>query len=86
MNEIVLMSDPKIAAIPVVDCGEPLADVRLQESLAVDFRKADQSGAFAHLREGVLTRLLKAQELLPGGVRLLFVEGYRPPALQRFYL
>ncbi|MEU6525524.1 M15 family metallopeptidase [Streptomyces sp. NPDC046924] len=85
MNEIVLMLDPKIAAIPVVDCGEPLVDVRLQESLAVDSRKADRSGAFAHLREGVLTRLLKAQELLPGGVRLLFVEGYRPPALQRFY-
>ncbi|MEV0305749.1 M15 family metallopeptidase [Streptomyces prasinus] len=85
MNEIVLMSDPKIAAIPVADCGEPLVDVRLQESLAVDSRKADQSGAFAHLREGVLIRLLKAQELLPGGVRLLFVEGYRPPTLQRFY-
>ncbi|MGW5969252.1 M15 family metallopeptidase [Streptomyces sp. NPDC055186] len=85
MNEIVLMSDPKIAAIPMVDCGELLVDVRLQESLAVDSRKADQSGAFAHLREGVLTRLLKAQELLPGGVRLLFIEGYRPPALQRFY-
>ncbi|MFF3891718.1 M15 family metallopeptidase [Streptomyces sp. NPDC001812] len=85
MNEIVLMSDPKIAAIPVADCGEPLVDVRLQESLVVDSRKADQSGAFAHLREGVLTRLLKAQELLPDGVRLLFVEGYRPPALQRFY-
>ncbi|MFC5958135.1 M15 family metallopeptidase [Streptomyces pratens] len=85
MNEIVLMSDPKIAAIPVADCGEPLVDVRLQESFAVDSRKADQSGVFAYLREGVLTRLLKAQELLPGGVRLLFVEGYRPPALQRFY-
>ena len=85
MNEIVLMSDPKIAAIPVADCGEPLVDVRLRESLAVDARKADGSGAFAHLREGVLTRLLKAQELLPDGIRLLFVEGYRPPALQRHY-
>ncbi|MEV0690244.1 M15 family metallopeptidase [Streptomyces sp. NPDC050388] len=85
MNEIVLMSDPKIAAIPVVDCGEPLVDVRLRESLAVDSRKADQTGAFAHLREGALIRLLKAQELLPDGVRLLFVEGYRPPSLQRFY-
>ncbi|WP_073946094.1 M15 family metallopeptidase [Streptomyces kebangsaanensis] len=85
MNEIVLMSDPRIAAIPVADCGEPLIDVRLQESLAVDSRKTDRSGAFAHLREGVLTRLLKAQKLLPDGIRLLFVEGYRPPALQRHY-
>jgi D-alanyl-D-alanine dipeptidase len=85
MNEIVLMSDPKIAAIPVADCGEPLVDVRLEESLAVDSRKVDDSGAFAYLREGVLTRLLKAQQLLPDGIRLLFIEGYRPPALQRYY-
>ncbi|MCZ0986252.1 M15 family metallopeptidase [Streptomyces diastatochromogenes] len=84
MNEIVLMSDPKIAAVPVVDCGEPLVDVRLRD-LAVGDRNTDDSGAFAHLREGVLTRLLKAQELLPDGIRLLFVEGYRPPALQRHY-
>jgi D-alanyl-D-alanine dipeptidase len=85
MTEIVLMSDPRIAAIPVVDCGERLLDVRGREPFAVDPRKEDRSGAFAHLREGVLARLLKAQELLPDGVRLLFVEGYRPPALQRRY-
>jgi D-alanyl-D-alanine dipeptidase len=85
MTEIVLMSDPKIAAIGVVDCGEPLLDVRLGKLLPVDPRKQDDSGAFAHLREGVLARLLEAQALLPDGVRLLFVEGYRPPALQRFY-
>ncbi|MFE5814981.1 M15 family metallopeptidase [Streptomyces sp. NPDC056479] len=85
MTEIVLMSDPRIAAIPVVDCGEKLVDVRLREAIAVDRRRDDRVGAFAHLREGVLARLLKAQELLPDGVRLLFVEGYRPPGLQRFY-
>lgn len=85
MSEIVLMSDPQIAAIPVTDCGEPLVDVRLHDALAVDSRRADRSGAFAHLREGVLVRLLKAQKLLPDGIRLLFVEGYRPPALQRDY-
>jgi D-alanyl-D-alanine dipeptidase len=83
MTEIVLMSDPEVAAIPVADRGEPFADVR--EFLAVDALRADEYGAFAHLREGVLARLLKAQELLPDGVRLLFVEGYRPPALQRTY-
>ncbi|GAA0914478.1 M15 family metallopeptidase [Streptomyces thermoalcalitolerans] len=85
MSETVLMSDPRIATIPVADCGEPLLDVRLQESLVVDPRRADSLGAFAHVREGVLIRLLKAQELLPDGIRLLFVEGYRPPVLQRSY-
>lgn len=82
---IVLMSDPRIAAIPVVDCGEELRDVREQGALAVDARKEDHSGAFAHLRTGVLARLLDAQQRLPDGIRLLFIEGYRPLSLQRLY-
>ncbi|MGW7820563.1 M15 family metallopeptidase [Streptomyces puniciscabiei] len=85
MNELVLMADPRVAAVPVTECGEPLVDVRLRDTLAVDARRAEPSGAFAHLREGVLIRLLRAQQLLPDGLRLLFVEGYRPPALQRQY-
>ncbi|MFF7330534.1 M15 family metallopeptidase [Streptomyces sp. NPDC008150] len=86
MTEIVLMSDPKVAAVPVRECGERLVDVRRGGALFVDERKGpDSAGAFAHLREGVLNRLLAAQEQLPGGTRLLFVEGYRPPALQRRY-
>ncbi|MGW3264181.1 M15 family metallopeptidase [Streptomyces sp. NPDC001056] len=85
MAEIILMSDAKVAAVPVRECGERLVDVRRGGRLPVDGRKADGDGAFAHLREGVLERLLKAQETLPEGLRLLFVEGYRPPALQRRY-
>ncbi|MCX5134841.1 M15 family metallopeptidase [Streptomyces sp. NPDC060011] len=86
MTEIVLMSDPKVAAVPVQEGGERLMDVRRDSPLLVDERKwQDSAGAFAHLREGVLDRLLKAQALLPEEVRLLFVEGYRPPSLQRQY-
>ncbi|WP_217167254.1 M15 family metallopeptidase [Streptomyces sp. AC512_CC834] len=85
MTEIVLMSDPKIAAIPVKDCDEPLLDVRRHDPFPVDTREQDDSGAFAHLRQGVLSRLVDARKLLPDGIRLLFIEGYRPPALQRFY-
>ncbi len=85
MGEIVLMSDQRVAAIAVADCGEPLVNVRRTGSLLVDARKQDPADAFAHLREGVLERLLAAQAMLPPGLRLLFVEGYRPPALQREY-
>ncbi|MER6187974.1 M15 family metallopeptidase [Streptomyces sp. NPDC001652] len=85
MTEIVLMSDPKIAALPVVECGERLVDVRLGDSLLVDTRKQDPADTFAYLRESVVERLLKAQTMLPHGLRLLFVEGYRPPPLQREY-
>ncbi|MFI7364060.1 M15 family metallopeptidase [Streptomyces sp. NPDC050149] len=82
---IILMSDPRVAAIPVDECGEPLADVRASGILLVDDRRRDAAGAFAHLRQGVLDRLLLASSLLPDGLRLLFVEGYRPPALQAQY-
>jgi D-alanyl-D-alanine dipeptidase len=84
MSEIILMSDPRVAAVPVAECGEPLVDV--SGALLVDDRKhKDSHGAEVHLRQGVLDRLLRAQTLLPEGLRLLFVEGYRPPALQRSY-
>ncbi|WP_405866390.1 M15 family metallopeptidase [Streptomyces sp. NBC_01515] len=82
MNEIILMSDARVAAIPVAECGEPLVDV--SDVLLVDDRKND-NGAELHLRQGVLDRLLEAEALLPDGLRLLFVEGYRPPVLQRRY-
>ncbi|MGW3339018.1 M15 family metallopeptidase [Streptomyces sp. NPDC001009] len=82
---VVLMADRRVAAIPVRECGEPLVDVRAHGGLRVDPRRQDAAGAFAHLRQGVLHRLLHAQSLLPGGLRLLYVEGYRPPALQRRY-
>lgn len=86
MTEIVLMSDPKVAAVPVQECGERLVDVRRDSPLLVDRRKwQDSADAFTHLREGVLARLLEAQAQLPSGLRLLFVEGYRPPSLQRRY-
>lgn len=83
MTTPILMSDERVAAVPVKECGEPLADVR--GHLLVGDLRADPEGAFAHLREGVLKRLLSVQALLPDGVRLLFVEGYRPPALQQRY-
>jgi D-alanyl-D-alanine dipeptidase len=79
------MSDPVIAAVPVRERGERLVDVRAGGRLLVDPRKQDPHGHFAHVREGVAARLLTAQDALPDGLRILFIEGYRPLALQRAY-
>lgn len=85
-ERITLMSDPAVAAVPVAECGEPLLDVRTAApELLVSEIREDPAGAFAHLREGVVERLLRAQEALPDGLRLRLAEGYRPPALQRRY-
>ncbi|WP_274915859.1 nitrilase-related carbon-nitrogen hydrolase [Streptomyces sp. WZ-12] len=90
-DAITLMADPVVAAVPVRECGEPLVDVRtaaprlLADDVTAVEAGADGGGAFRYLREGVLRRLLAAQETLPDGLRLRFAEGYRPPALQRHY-
>ncbi|MEU9113100.1 nitrilase-related carbon-nitrogen hydrolase [Streptomyces sp. NPDC048483] len=85
-DQITLMADPEIAAIAVKECGEALVDVRTAApALLVAEGRYDERGAFALLREGVLRRLLAAQEALPDGLRLEVVEGYRPPGLQRRY-
>ncbi|MFE3083299.1 hypothetical protein ACFXGM_07395 [Streptomyces albidoflavus] len=79
------MSDPTVAAIPVEECGTPLVNLAADSVLRVDDRERDPHGAYAYLRSGVLDRLHQAERLLPAGLRLLVVEGYRPPALQRAY-
>lgn len=79
-----LMGDPAVAAVPVRECGAPLVDLH-DTSLLLDPRKRDPQRHFALLRRGLAGRLEEAQALLPDGLRLLVVEGYRPPSLQRLY-
>lgn len=81
--EIVLISDERIVALPVLDCGEILCNLRDIPALRVGRRPVYADGAYAHLRTGVADRLVVAQTLLPPGLRLLVVEGYRPLALQQ---
>ncbi|WP_214109634.1 M15 family metallopeptidase [Acrocarpospora catenulata] len=85
MSEIILMSDPRVAAVPVEDCGEPLVDLRDVPGLRIDHRLADPADAYVRLREGVAARLDRAGGRLPAGLRLLVVEGYRPLSLQTHY-
>jgi D-alanyl-D-alanine dipeptidase len=84
VHDVLLMGDPAVAAVPVRECGAPLVDLH-DTALALDGRKRDPAGHFALLRRGLTGRLEEAQALLPDGLRLLVVEGYRPPALQRLY-
>ena len=84
MREIVLMADSRVSQIPVVDNGEPLVDLG-EAGFLIDGRKSDPAGAFRQYRAGAAERLARAEKLLPAGLRLLVVEAYRPPNLQREY-
>ncbi|MEV6874534.1 hypothetical protein [Amycolatopsis sp. NPDC051128] len=66
-----LLSDPRLAAIPIRDSEEPLIDVQTSAPLRV--------AGPTYLRYGLVDRLVTAQSLLPRHVRLLIVDGYRPP-------
>lgn len=80
----VLMADSRVTAIPVTENGEELTDVR-DHALSVSSLKADEGADFAYVRAGLAARLVEAQEALPRGIRLLLIEGYRPPVRQRGY-
>src|SRR5436190_1735786 len=68
----VLLSDPRVAAVPVRDSGEPLTE--LDESFG-------SSRALA--RVSVARRLALARAGLPEGLGLRVIEGYRTAAAQR---
>jgi D-alanyl-D-alanine dipeptidase len=68
----ILLSDPRVGAVPVRDLGEPL--VPLDEAL---------SPTRQLVRRGLADRLAAAHLALPRGLGLLVVEGHRPLAAQR---
>lgn len=87
MNELVLLSDPRIAAIAEATDPQPgLVDVSTLANVAVDPRKEDPEGDWHRVRIPVAEMLLRAATLAKReGVVLRLVEGYRPLALQRHY-
>jgi len=68
----ILLSDPRVGAIPVVECGEPL--VTLGPELGP---------AQARVRSELAARLAAANAALPEGISLRVVEGHRPELVQR---
>ena len=83
--EVTLIADPRVLAIPIEECDEPLVDLRSEPELVVDTRNADAAGLFARIRSGVAERLRVAAQAAPQGVRLLILEGFRPVELQQRY-
>lgn len=71
----ILLSDPRVSAVPVIGCGEPL--VELDDSFGP---------AHAAVRASLAQRLRLARDLLPGGVGLRVVEGHRSLADQQAIL
>jgi D-alanyl-D-alanine dipeptidase len=72
LEKPVLLSDPRVSAVQVRECGEPLT--ALGESFGP---------GRALVRVSVAQRLAQARDALPQGVGLRVVDGYRTAAAQR---
>lgn len=89
-SHLLSLADPKIAAMPTLDCGEQLVPLNgMHPRLSVD----DSAANIACVgyvptfvaRETVARRLITAATNLPSGFRLLIKESLRPGSLQTFY-
>src|SRR4051794_18378233 len=77
------MGDPAVANVPVVECGEQL--VSAGEAFVMSPLKAAEEPYRSRVRQGLRDRLVAAQEHLPDGYQLCWVEGHRAYALQEEY-
>ena len=83
---LILMSDSRVAAIPVHDNGEPLINLLTDQRFRIDESRKHINSLttdFSSLRLGVVTRLLAAQEQLPAEITFLIREGHRTLSVQQ---
>lgn len=86
MSEFINIVDPRILAVPLKECGEPLVDIK-QEKRLVYGPPPDTPETTPHytlMRERVYALILKAQALLPKGYSFRLYEGYRCLTVQQF--
>ncbi len=91
-QEPILLSDPRILAIPVVELDEPLVCLACHGEVSVaslgptpPFGLPAPDGAAVHglVRASLAVRLGRASRALRHGMQLHVVEGYRPMSAQR---
>jgi D-alanyl-D-alanine dipeptidase len=85
LNEIILISDHRVLAIPVVDNQERLINLVNQTEIAFGpSPEIPHNTDYTHIRATVYDRLKEAQVLLPQGLFFCVYEGYRSLKLQQY--
>lgn len=83
-SPIVLIADPEILAIPVVENHEPLLDLKEQTQIAFGpSPEIPNNTDYTQMRRTVYEKLLQAQSFLPQGIKLALYEGLRSLTLQK---
>jgi zinc D-Ala-D-Ala dipeptidase len=82
---MILIADPRVLAVPVIESGEAFVDFHDYETLFVDDTKClitSQSLHFAKARETLVNKVVAAAKSLPSGVAFKIIEAYRPLTIQ----
>lgn len=83
-KNIILISDPDVIAIPILENNEPLVDLRNQTVIAYGpSPEIPNNTDYTKMRRTVYEKLVQALSLLPKGIKLCVYEGYRSLSLQR---
>jgi len=85
MKKIIYIADPEILAIPVIECNEPLIDVKIRTELSYGPPPEceETANCYTKIRETVFAKLCQAQKDLPKGWRFRLYEGFRSLAVQK---
>jgi D-alanyl-D-alanine dipeptidase len=85
MNNIIYIADPEILAVPIVECNEPLIDIK--EGDQIQYGPPPEceltTDCYTKIRKSVYEKLCQAQMDLPKGLRFRLYEGYRSLSVQK---
>lgn len=85
-QEIILISDPRVLALPIQENGELLVDLITISELFVDLSRENvqkTSPTISFVRKTIANMLVEAQSKLPNGYKLMIKEGHRDIETQR---
>lgn len=82
-NDVILIADPSILSIPIIENHEPLIDLRDKEGIIFGSSpEIPHNTDYTKMRKTVYEMLIEAQKQLPKSLRLCVYEGYRSIKLQ----
>lgn len=85
MKKIIYIADPEILAIPIIECNEPLIDVKHRNELQYGPPPECEltTDCYTKMRETIFKKLCAAQNDLPKGWRFRLYEGFRSLTVQK---
>lgn len=85
MKQITYITAPEVLAIPIIECHDPLIDIKDYHTLQYgDPPECELTKeCYTKLRKSVFEKLCQAQENLPNGWRFRLYEGFRSLKVQQ---